>query len=77
MKQAKIWDGTDYRFSDVQKEKINGCIVKARISDNDGKYAVERTVYKDDKGTRCVQIHMGVFATIDYYKNIGKMVEVY
>ena len=77
MKQARIWNGMDDKISDVQKEKINGCILKARIADNDGKYAVERTVYKDNEGTRCVQIHLGIFATLDYYRNLGKKVEVY
>lgn len=77
MKQVEIFDGIEVRVADVQKEKKSGCIVKAQISEADGKYAVNRTVYVDDNGVRCVQIHMGHFATLEYYENKGCKVKIW
>ena len=77
MKQVEIFDGINCRISDVQKEKKGGCIVKATISDADGKYGVDRTVYVDADGERCVQIHIGHFTTLRYYESKGKKVRIW
>lgn len=77
MKQVEIFDGIEFRVADVQKEKKDGCIVKAQISEADGKYAIDRTVYIDANGVRCVQIHMGHFVTLKYYENKGDKVKIW
>lgn len=76
MKQVELFDGVNVRVADVQKEKNNGRIVKVQISEADGKYSVYRTVYVDNNGERCVQIHMGHFVTLGYYENKGEKVAI-
>lgn len=77
MKLVETWDGVRRRTVEVQKEKIGNLIVKAQISDADDKYAIDRTVYVDAEGVRYVQIHMGSYATLDYYRNKGKLVKIW
>lgn len=51
----------------MRKLVRGNCIVKATISYSDNTYAIDRTVYVDEKGEEFIKIN-GHFTELDFFK---------